>query len=217
MAKNNEVAFLGKDARLEGVLNFTDTFRIDGYFKGEIRGKGTLIVGETGVVESSIKVSVAVIHGEVRGDIRAVEKIELHLPGKVIGDLEAPSVAIGEGVIFEGNCRIRKNGPSIEEIEIPGLEPELDTDPDWNPAPPLGTIYGVVADTDTGQPIEGAEVKGKCKGVGKRKTRTDDSGCYELTGLEDGEWKVEMKARGYEKVTNRVVVFGGGRYEQNYT
>lgn len=217
MAKNTELAFLGKDARLEGILFFTDTFRIDGHFKGEIRGKGTLVVGENGVVESNIKVSMAVIHGEVRGDIKASEKIELHLPGRVRGDLEAPSVAIAEGVIFEGNCRIRKDPAPIEEIEALDREPEGDRESDWNPAPALGTIYGIVADTDNGKPIEGADVKGKCKGVGKRKAKTDATGYYELTGLEDGEWKIEMKAKGYEKISNNVVVFGGGRYEQNYT
>jgi cytoskeletal protein CcmA (bactofilin family) len=217
MAKDTELAFLGKDARLEGILKFSDTFRIDGKFKGEIRGRGSLIVGESGVVESNIKVSTAVIYGEVRGDIKASEKIELHLPGRVFGDLEAPIVVIDEGVIFEGNCRIRRDTPPVEEIEILQPEPENNQDPDWNPLPVLGTIYGVVADTDSGQPIEGADVKSKCKGVGKRKTRTDATGYYELTGLEDGEWKIEMKAKGYEKVTNTLIIFGGGRYEQNFT
>jgi cytoskeletal protein CcmA (bactofilin family) len=217
MTNEKGIAFLGKDARLEGVLKFSDTFRIDGHFKGEIIGKGTLVVGDKGFVESNIKVSAAVIYGEVCGDIKATEKIELHLPGKVLGDLESPSLVIDEGVVFEGSCRIRGVSETVEELEPVDPEPDAAIDSVWEPAAALGTVFGLVTDTDSGQPIEGADVKGKCKGVGKRKTKTDASGCYELTGLEDGEWKIEMKAKGYEKITTNIVIFGGGRYEQNFT
>lgn len=110
MRKNRDQinAFLGKDTEFEGKLSFTGTVRIDGRFKGDILAKGTLIIGETAVIDSQIQVSHAVICGEVRGDISAEKKIEIHTPAKVFGNIQAPVVTIDEGVIFDGNCQMQK-------------------------------------------------------------------------------------------------------------
>jgi cytoskeletal protein CcmA (bactofilin family) len=101
-------AFLGKDTEFEGKLSFTGAVRIDGRFKGDIVTKGTLIIGETAIVESQIHVSHIIISGEVRGNIIAENRIEIHQPGKVFGNIQAPIVTIDEGVIFEGSCQMRK-------------------------------------------------------------------------------------------------------------
>lgn len=101
-------AFLGKDTEFEGKLSFTGAVRIDGRFKGDIVTKGTLIIGETAIVESQIHVSYIIISGEVRGNIIAENRIEIHQPGKVFGNIQAPIVTIDEGVIFEGSCQMRK-------------------------------------------------------------------------------------------------------------
>lgn len=101
-------AFLGKDTEFEGKLSFTGAVRIDGRFKGDIFTKGTLIIGETAIVEAQIHASYIIISGEVRGNIIAENRIEIHLPGKVFGNIQAPVVTIDEGVIFEGNCQMRK-------------------------------------------------------------------------------------------------------------
>ncbi|MFZ7112804.1 MAG: bactofilin family protein [Desulfatiglandales bacterium] len=109
MRKKNEInAFLGKNTEFDGKLTFSGAVCIDGKFKGEILSQGTLVVGETAVIESNIHVSHMIISGEIRGNIIADERIEIHAPGRVFGDIEAPVVVIDEGVIFEGNCRMQK-------------------------------------------------------------------------------------------------------------
>lgn len=121
MRKNRDQinAFLGKDTEFEGKLSFTGTVRIDGRFKGDILAKGTLIIGETAVIDSQIQVSHAVICGEVRGDISAEKKIEIHTPGKVFGNIQAPVVTIDEGVIFDGNCQMQKlNEEAAKKVAV---------------------------------------------------------------------------------------------------
>jgi cytoskeletal protein CcmA (bactofilin family) len=100
-------AFLGKDTEFEGKLSFTGAVRIDGRFKGEIFTEGTLILGEAAVVESDIEASHIIISGEVRGNILAKSRIEIHAPGRVFGNIQAPVVTIDEGVVFEGNCQMQ--------------------------------------------------------------------------------------------------------------
>jgi cytoskeletal protein CcmA (bactofilin family) len=46
------------------------------------------------------------VSGEIRGNIVASDRIEIHAPGKVFGNIQAPTVIIDEGVVFEGNCRM---------------------------------------------------------------------------------------------------------------
>lgn len=107
MKKRDEInAFLGKNTEFEGKLSFSGAVRIDGRFKGEIFTEGTLIVGETAVIESNVHVSHVIISGEIRGNVMAEKRIEIHAPGKVYGNIQAPVVVIDEGVIFEGNCRM---------------------------------------------------------------------------------------------------------------
>jgi cytoskeletal protein CcmA (bactofilin family) len=112
MKKNQDQinAFLGKDTEFEGKLSFSGAVRIDGRFKGEILTDGTLIVGETALLECDIQTALASISGEVRGNVNAQNRIEIHAPGKVFGNISAPTITIDEGVIFEGNCRMLQKG-----------------------------------------------------------------------------------------------------------
>lgn len=108
-------AFLGKDTEFEGKLSFTGAVRIDGRFKGDIFTKGTLIIGETAIVDAQIHASYVIISGEVRGDIVVQNRIEIHLPGKVFGNIQTPVMTIDEGVIFEGNCQMRKPSEEVDK------------------------------------------------------------------------------------------------------
>lgn len=108
-------AFLGKETEFEGKLSFKGAVRIDGRFTGEIYTDGTLIAGESAVMKSEIHVSHIIISGEIRGNIIADKRIEIHAPGKVYGNIQAPVVVIDEGVIFEGNCRMQKTDADKEK------------------------------------------------------------------------------------------------------
>ena len=101
-------AFLGEDTEFEGRLKFHGTVRIDGYFKGEIKADGCLVIGDKGVIEADIHAGNLLCSGEIRGAVYADEVIEILEPGRVFGNIEAPNIVIHPGVIFEGNCLTRK-------------------------------------------------------------------------------------------------------------
>lgn len=99
-------AFLGRDTEFEGKFSFTGAVRVDGNISGEIFSSGTLIVGESAVINSQIHVADIIISGEVHGDIVAERKIEINVPGKLFGNIKTPKLVLEEGVIFEGNCKM---------------------------------------------------------------------------------------------------------------
>jgi cytoskeletal protein CcmA (bactofilin family) len=120
MKKNQDQinAFLGKDTEFEGKLSFSGAVRIDGRFKGEILTEGTLIVGETALLECDIQTAYISVSGEVRGNIDAQNRIEIHAPGRVFGNISAPTITIDEGVIFEGNCRMQKKDEEDSKVAV---------------------------------------------------------------------------------------------------
>ena len=100
-------AFLGNDTAFEGKLDFNGTVRIDGHFKGEIKSiDGNLIVGEYGMIDADIHISHISISGEIRGNIIADHKIDIHPTGKVFGNIQTPTLSLKEGGILEGDVRM---------------------------------------------------------------------------------------------------------------
>jgi len=103
-------AFLGKDIEFEGKFSFTGAARIDRKFSGEILSSGTLIVGENAIIKSEIHVADMIISGGVHGDIFAENRIEIKVPGKLFGNIQTPRLVTEEGVIFEGNSKMKDLG-----------------------------------------------------------------------------------------------------------
>ena len=225
------IAFLGNDTDFNGKLKFLGTVRIDGRFTGEILATGTLIVGEGGVIEAAnIHASSIVASGDIHGKISADERIDICAPGKVYGKINAPTVVIHEGGIFEGNCRMRPVKEADENNSTGNGSDEYTVDF----SPSLGIIYGIVTgdtpespvssrdsvtagkDEKKGAPIKDAILSAKCKGFADKNTMTNDSGYYELTDLEDGKWNLEVRAKGHKAVKATVEISGGSVHEQNF-
>ena len=116
-------AFLGKDTAFEGKLNFNGTVRIDGHFKGEITSaEGNLIVGEFGMIDADIHISHIFISGEIRGNIIADHKIEIHPSGKIFGNIQTPVLSLQEGGILEGNVRMSSTAEAYEKkVNVIGI------------------------------------------------------------------------------------------------
>ncbi len=100
-------AFIDQGSEFEGKLSFKDTVRIDGLFRGEISSQNTLVVGESGQIEASIRSTVVVVSGSVVGDIEATGQVTLHKTARVEGNLSAPSVVIEEGAVFNGHLAMK--------------------------------------------------------------------------------------------------------------
>ena len=120
-------ALLGRGTEFEGKLTFFGRVRIDGQFRGEIRGDDVLVIGEGAFVEGRIEVATCIVtSGEVHAEIRAKDAIELYAPAKVVGSLRAPAIFIDRGVVFEGTCTM---APLDEPTAPPAKTDALDLPP----------------------------------------------------------------------------------------
>src|SRR5881296_3305456 len=101
-------AFIDEGSEIEGKYSFTGTVMINGRFRGEIVSSDSLIIGEKGVVNATVRAGIVLINGEVVGNVSASERVELRGTARVYGDVEAPVVVVEEGVLFEGHCKMTK-------------------------------------------------------------------------------------------------------------
>jgi len=101
--------FVGNGTTLTGEASFKGMLRVDGGLSGNVRSQdGTLIVSTNGRVEANVEVAVAQIYGTVKGDITASKRIEMGRTAKVTGNIQTPTLAIEQGAIFEGSCRMEQ-------------------------------------------------------------------------------------------------------------
>lgn len=105
---------------LKGELNFKGSFRIEGYFQGKIFSDAMLIIGEKGKVEADVKVGQLIINGEIRGNLQARERIEVHNRGRVYGSLITPRLVVEEGAYLEASCQTTE--VSAAPQETPGAK-----------------------------------------------------------------------------------------------
>jgi len=99
-------ALLGRGSEFEGKLSFEGTVRIDGKFTGSIHSGDVLVVGEGAKISAEITCGTIIVHGEVTGNIRAKNAVELHHPARVRGNIETPSLMVEKGVMFEGQSKM---------------------------------------------------------------------------------------------------------------
>lgn len=105
--KTDEITtILGKGSEFEGKLQFEGTLRIEGVFSGEIASDSVLVVGEGARVDAEVDIGTIIINGEVQGNVRAKQGVELRGKGRLKGNLETPSLYIEKGVVFDGSCKM---------------------------------------------------------------------------------------------------------------
>ncbi len=112
----NIITNLTPDVEINGSIKFDKIMRVDGKFDGEmVTNDGELIVGKTGTVKANVKVKNASIEGRLEGNIVAAEKVELKHKAQLFGDLQARTLVIEEGVIFNGQCNVNPGGTKFEK------------------------------------------------------------------------------------------------------
>lgn len=103
-----EVTVIGEGNQLSGKLKFGGVVRVYGRLSGEILADAdsSLILMESAVVEGSLDVDTLVVAGFVRGDIRARSRVSIEGTGRVIGNIETPTIAIDFGAYLEGETKM---------------------------------------------------------------------------------------------------------------
>ena len=101
---------LGAGAEFEGKLTFKGTVRIDAKFTGSIVTNDVLVVGEHARIEAEITCGTVVVQGEVNGNIKAKNAVEVHRSAKLRGNIETPSLMVEKGAFLQGEVKMATAG-----------------------------------------------------------------------------------------------------------
>ncbi len=117
---------IGPGSIFEGKFYISGSLRIDGKFEGEIKTEDALVVGETGKVKTNIMAKTVVVAGTMIGNIAAENDVRLEKSGKLLGDIQAPTLQITPGVVAHGTITItggqKKDVKKVIEESYGGLK-----------------------------------------------------------------------------------------------
>jgi cytoskeletal protein CcmA (bactofilin family) len=112
------VAHIGKSVVIKGELSGSEDLYIDGQVDGTIElREHNLTVGPNGRVQADINAKEVVVQGSVKGNIRAVDRVDLRKSGSLVGDLVAARVIIEDGAYFKGSIDIQKGVEAAKPAE----------------------------------------------------------------------------------------------------
>lgn len=105
---SNITGLLGVESQFDGEIQFEGILRIDGHLTGRIVCKdenpSTVIITEKAVVDAEIIADVVIISGKSIGNVLAIERVEIHAPGRLQGKIYTCDMVIEEGALFHGEC-----------------------------------------------------------------------------------------------------------------
>ena len=130
-----DVINIGKSVVIKGELNGSEDLIVEGSVEGKIELRDhVLTIGSHGKIKAEVFAKVAVVLGEVIGNITATEKVDIRDNGSVEGNIVSPRVSIAEGSHFRGSVDMQRK-PTV----TPAQAAKSEVKPALPSAAPLGS------------------------------------------------------------------------------
>lgn len=109
-----DTSYFGPGLQIKGEISGNEDLKLDGKVEGAVSiGGFRLTVGPSAHLSGDIVAREALISGEVKGDIRAVDRIEILKSASIVGNLSTARIVIEEGAYFNGDVEIGANQTQI--------------------------------------------------------------------------------------------------------
>jgi len=103
------VTRLGSTAVLTGDIEAHEDMLIEGRLQGKITlPSGTLTIAKGAKVEAEIRARALVLHGELKGTVRAGERAVISETAEMNGEVITPKITIANGARFSGSIRMKE-------------------------------------------------------------------------------------------------------------
>src|SRR5579862_7465604 len=110
-ASSTSTARLGGSLHVKGEITGNEDLLIDGSVEGLVHLEDRkLTIGATAKLTADVIAREVVVYGNVKGNLRARDRIEIKKDGSVVGDLTTARIMIEDGAYFKGSIEIDKTG-----------------------------------------------------------------------------------------------------------
>lgn len=106
----SEKTTISAGSALRGLIRGQGDLRIEGQCFGDVEVTGLVEIVEGALVRATIRGARVIVSGAIHGDLYATESISLEAGARVVGNLAAPSVGIGEGALVRGRVETNVSG-----------------------------------------------------------------------------------------------------------
>jgi cytoskeletal protein CcmA (bactofilin family) len=114
-SQSSGTARLGSSLHVKGEITGNEDLTIDGTVEGLVQLKDRkLTIGASAKVTANVIARDVVVYGNVKGNLRARDRIEIKKDGSVIGDLTTARIIIEDGAYFKGSIEIDKAGDASD-------------------------------------------------------------------------------------------------------
>jgi cytoskeletal protein CcmA (bactofilin family) len=115
-----DVDGVGAGLRIRGEISGDEDLLVEGVVEGPIHlATHKLTVGLNASVNSEVEAREIVVHGNVKGNLKASDRIEIMKDGSVIGDLKTARILIEDGARFKGSIEIdRKESATAPDTAV---------------------------------------------------------------------------------------------------
>ena len=115
-ASASGTARLGASLHVKGEITGNEDLHIDGSVEGLVQLEDRkLTVGASAKLTADVIAREVVVYGNVKGNLRARDRIEIKKDGSVVGDLTTARIMIEDGAYFKGSIEIDKAGESGDD------------------------------------------------------------------------------------------------------
>jgi len=123
-ASRGAVAHIGKSVQIKGELTGNEDLYIDGQVEGTIElREHNLTIGPHGRVQANVNAKEVILHGSLKGNVRAVDRVDIRKSGSLVGDVVAARVCIEDGASIKGSVDIQKpTDPAAKPAEMKKAE-----------------------------------------------------------------------------------------------
>ena len=98
---------IGKGIVIEAAsMTGAESVRIDGVFNGNVDIDGSLVLGDSGVINGETRANYFVVAGEVTGNIACETVLHFASTARVFGDVETQSLIVDEGSQISGRYSV---------------------------------------------------------------------------------------------------------------
>jgi cytoskeletal protein CcmA (bactofilin family) len=98
---------------IKGEMTGSEDLVVEGNVEGRISlPDHVLTIGLGAQISAEVVARVVVVHGTVRGNVTANERVEIKASGRMDGDLVSPRVMMADGATFSGRLETRTPGKS---------------------------------------------------------------------------------------------------------
>jgi cytoskeletal protein CcmA (bactofilin family) len=117
-SSNSGMARLGASLHVKGEITGNEDLVIDGSVEGLVQLEDRkLTVGASARLTADVIAREVVVYGNVKGNLRARDRIEIKKDGSVVGDLTTARIMIEDGAYFKGSIEIDKAGEASDSSD----------------------------------------------------------------------------------------------------